>query len=296
MIHGISAGRYEEAALCVPESFGLRRNSVSRKWIRASARKLKELQERSLASDDFVSLILDGKAFGENEAITALGITIEGNKRVLGFIESSTENFLVCRDFLQGLIHRGFSPAEELLVVIDGGKGLKKAVDEVFGNRAFVQRCQWHKRENVVGYLSKGRQGEYRRKLQGAYEQPSYEGARNALLGIRRELKLINGSAVNSLDEGFEETLTLHRLGLFKELGTSLKTTNLLENINRSLGRMTDRVCRWRNSEQRQRWVATALLEIEPGLRKLKGHRALPALKVAMKRMRNQTMEQVIAA
>lgn len=283
VINGISTGRYREAALCVPETFGITRNSVSKKWIRASARKLRVLQERSLKEYDFVAVIMDGKTFGENEIIIALGVSMTGEKVILGFIEAGTENFAVCRDFLNALIARGLSVDQEILVVIDGGKGLRKAVDVVLGAKAFVQRCQFHKRENVAGYLSKERQAEFRRKLQNAYEESDYEGAKKRLLAIRRDLKAVNESAVKSLDEGFEETLTLHRLGLFEKLGISLKTTNLLENINGSLERFTGRVCRWRVSDQRQRWVGAALLEIEPGLRRLKGYQHLPALRLAMK-------------
>ncbi len=77
---------------------------------------------------------------------------------------------------------------------------------------------------------------------------------------IRSELKVLNLSAVASLDEGMEETLTLHRLGLFRELGESLKTTNSLESINAQLGQRTDKVDHWRNSDQKHRWIATALL------------------------------------
>jgi transposase-like protein len=294
VVNGISAKKYERAALCVPETFGIARNSVSKKWIRASARKLKALQERSLKEHDFVAIVLDGKTFGENEIIIALGITLQGDKVILGFIEANTENFVVCRDFLNALIARGLNVDQELFVAIDGGKGLRKAVDVVLGAKAFVHRCQFHKRENVVGYLSRERQAEYRGKLQDAYEENEYEDAKQKLLAVRRELKNINLSAVKSLDEGFEETLTLHRLGLFEKLGTSLKTTNLLENINGSLERYTGRVCRWRVSDQRQRWVGAALLEIEPGLRRLKGYQHLPALRLAMKAEARRQVKQEI--
>ena len=201
---------------------------------------------------------------------------------ILGFIEASTEKYEVCRDFLNGLLERGLTKENEILVVIDGGKGLRKAVDVVLGEKAFIQRCQWHKRENVVGYLPKERQQEWRGKLQAAYELPTYEAARARLLAHRRELKGINASAAASLTEGLEETLTLHRLGLFEELGASFKTTNIIENVNGLLDRLTGRVTRWRNSDQRQRWVGTALLDIEPRLRKVKGHKHLLALRQAM--------------
>ena len=283
VIRGVSMGDYAGAALTATEAFGISRNSVSKKWIRASARKLKALRTRSLKKLDIAVLALDGKTFGENEIILAVGVTMKGEKVVLGFIEASTENFEVCRDFLNELLERGLNVGKEILVVIDGGKGLRKAVEAVFEESAFVQRCQWHKRENVVSYLSKERQAEWRGKLQEAYESPTYGKARSRLLALRRELKGINVSAVKSLDEGFEETLTLHRLGLFEELGASLKTTNLVENVNGLLERYTGRVTRWRNSDQRQRWAATALLEIEPRLRRIKGYRHLPALRAAMK-------------
>jgi transposase-like protein len=282
VIAGISGGRYEEAALCVPETFGISRDSVSKKWIRASGRKLRVIGNRSLKKLDIVAIILDGKWFGDNEIIIALGVTLKGEKVILGFIEASTEKYEVCRDFLNGLLERGLTKENEILVVIDGGKGLRKAVDVVLGEKAFIQRCQWHKRENVVGYLPKERQQEWRGKLQAAYELPTYEAARARLLAHRRDLKGINASAAASLTEGLEETLTLHRLGLFEELGASFKTTNIIENVNGLLDRLTGRVTRWRNSDQRQRWVGTALLDIEPRLRKVKGHKHLLALRQAM--------------
>ncbi len=282
VIAGISGGRYEEAALAVPETFGISRNSVSRKWIRASGRKLRAFRNRSLKKLDIVAILLDGKTFGDNEIIIALGVTLKGEKVILGFIESSTEKYEVCRDFLNELISRGLCVESGILVVIDGGKGLRKAVGVVLGDNAFVQRCQWHKRENVVSYLPKERQEEWRGKLQAAYELPTYAAAKARLTALRRELKGINASAAASLAEGLEETLTLHRLGLFEELGTSFKTTNMIENVNGQLERSTGRVTRWRNSDQRQRWVGTALLDIEPRLRRVKGHKHLLALRQAL--------------
>jgi transposase-like protein len=299
VIAGISGGRYEEAALSVPETFGISRDSVSRKWIRASGRKLRLFRNRSLKKLDIVAIILDGKTFGDNELIIALGVTLTGEKVILGFIEASTEKYEVCRDLLRGLLDRGLSIENEVLVVLDGGKGLRKAVDVVLGGKAFVQRCQWHKRENVVGYLPKERQQEWRGKLQAAYELPTYAAAKARLMALRRELKGINASAAASLTEGFEETLTLHRLGLFEELGTSFKTTNMIENVNGLLERSTGRVTRWRNSDQRQRWVGTALLNIEPRLRKVRGHKHLLALRQAMQEAvleKRQPTEQQEAA
>jgi len=283
VINGISMRKYEEAALSIPETFGISRDSVSRRWIRSSARKLAELNERSLSGYDVAAIFLDGKHFStDHEIIVALGVTVAGEKVILGMVETSTENYVVCRDFVRSLLDRGLRAEDPILCIIDGGKGLYKGLKEILGGQAVIQRCQWHKRENVLKYLPKARQDEFRRKLQGAYDQPTYETAKKALETIKRELRGVNVSAVNSLEEGFEETLTLHRLGMFEKLGRSFKTTNVIENVNSLLGIYTDRVDYWKNSEQRQRWVATALLQIEPRLRAVRGYRHLQELRSAM--------------
>lgn len=293
MIHGISTGNYQETALKIPETLGLERNSVSRRWIRASAKKLRALQERDLSGYDIIAIFIDGKAFSrEKEMVIAAGVTLSGEKVVLGFTETSSENHRVIRQFFQRLKARGLRVDKEILFIMDGSKGIRKGVDEEFPDTAFVQRCTWHKREDVLSYLSETDKNYFRPKLQGAYEKSSYTEAKEALKGIRTELSRINLSAVNSLDEGFEDTLMLQRLGLFEPLGTSFKTTNVIENVNKLVETKTNRVCHWKNSDQRQRWLGAVLLTVEPKLRKVKGYRYLPLLRLAMQRM-NQKYQPV---
>ncbi len=295
VINGISQGKYERAAEHVPETFGIKKSSISKKFIRASGKLLQEFLTRDLSIHDIVAVFIDGKCFAENEMVIALGVSITGEKIVLGFIETSTENHKVCRDFLNGLKERGLNLDQEMLFIIDGGKGIYKGIRDVMGDNALIARCQWHKRENVVEYLAKERRAEYRRKLQAAYNQTSYELAKKAMDKIRNELKLINQSAVNSLDEGLEETLTLHRLGMVEKLGRSFKTTNCIENVNKQLEVYTGRVSRWQNSDQRQRWVATALIEIEPRLRLVMGCKYLKELRKAMKHIISNQKEEKAA-
>lgn len=282
ILRGLSCRSYAECAEVIPAAFGLSPSSLSRRFIRASARKLQQLCERRLESYDFVALFLDGKTFQEDEMVIALGITLSGHKVILGFVQTGTENERVCSDFLQSLLERGLRIDQGMLCIIDGAKGLHKAIQKVFGSFALIQRCQWHKRENIVSYLPKSQQAPWRRKLQVAYEKPTYAEAQAALHRCRQELRLLNASAVTSLDEGMEETLTLHRLGLFSGLGISLKTTNCLESLLSQVARRTGKVCRWRNSDQKQRWVASSLMDIEPKLRRIKGYRHLPLLRVVL--------------
>lgn len=295
VLFGISCRRYEEAAEAVPYAFGMSPSTVSRRFVRASAKKLKELSERRLDGLDLVALIIDGKTFCEDEMIVALGVTIKGRKVFLGFVQAASENAVVCREFFQSLLDRGLRVEEGILCVMDGSKGFRRAAEDVFGGYAVVQRCQWHKRQNVLRYLPTGRQSHFKKELQRAYEEPTYEGAMERLGKVKKELSIINKSAVVSLEEGLEETLTLQRLGLMKELGRSLKTTNTLESVMSLIGQATDKVDYWKNSDQKQRWLATALLDIEPRLNRVCGYRHLPRLREALQRELQLKKEGVAA-
>ncbi|MFQ5617297.1 MAG: IS256 family transposase [Anaerolineales bacterium] len=282
VLYGISCRNYEPAAEAVPGAIGISASSVSRTFIEASAAQLRAFQEQSLAGLDLAALFIDGKTFAEDTMVIALGVDMDGRKIPLGFIQTGTENQRALTPFLQGLLERGLDISRGLLVIIDGAKGLRAAVDKAFAKKALVQRCQWHKRENVVSYLPKGEQERWRRRLQRAYERPTYAEAKSTLLRLRSELSQMNESAAASLDEGFEETLTLHRLGVFALLGRSLKTTNCLESINSLVEERCAKVDYWKNSNQKMRWLVAALLDIQPRLRRIKGYRHLPLLRQAL--------------
>ena len=284
VLYGISCRNYESAAESIPGAIGLSSSTVSRGFVQASAAKLRQMQERDLGGEDVVGIFLDGKMFANTMMVVALGITMTGDKCFLGFVETGTENAEVLTPFLRSLMERGLNVSEGVLVIVDGGKGLRAAVKRAFGNRALVQRCQWHKRENVVSYLSKTEQAAWRRRLQRAYERPEYDEARAALEQLHGEFEERNQSAAASLEEGLEETLTLHRLGVYGILGRSFKTTNCLESINGLVEERCAKVDHWKNSSQRQRWLATSLIDIEPRLRKVAGYRRLPKLREALKR------------
>jgi len=156
-----------------------------------SSRKLKELVERDLSCYDFVALFIDGKSFADDEMIIALGVTVSGEKIPLGFIQAAAENDRVIKNFLSGLLGRRVNIEEGILCIIEGAKGLCSAIRKVFSGRALIQRCEWHKRENVVSYLPKSQQATWRRRLQRAYEKPSYREAQAALNRLKPELKLV---------------------------------------------------------------------------------------------------------
>ena len=293
VLGGLSCREYEAAAEAVPEAFGLARSSVSRRFIRASASELRRLQERRLDDAEWLVLVLDGKTFAGDQVVIALGVTATGEKRILGLVQTASEHKRVIGLFLRELGDRGFPLDQPLLVVLDGAKGLRSAVRDVFGDVP-VQRCQWHKRENVVSYLAKQDQSAWRRKLEAAYGHATYGDAKRALDRLHGELRVLNESAAASLAEGLEETLTLHRLKVVSELGVSFRSTNLIESVMARLEAKTHRVTRWRTSDQKLRWCAAALWAAERQFRCVQGSRHLPLLKQAL--IRTLTSSQSAAA
>ncbi|MCO4098219.1 MAG: IS256 family transposase [Gemmatimonas sp.] len=283
VLGGLSCRDYEAAAEAVPEAFGLTKSSVSRRFVRASAKALQTLHERRHDDAEWLVLLLDGKAFADDQVVIALGVTTTGEKRLLGLVQTATENKRVCAAFLRELVERGFQAPAGLLVVLDGAKGLSAAVRDVFGERVPIQRCQWHKRENVLSYLPKTQHALWRRKLQTAYAKSTYADAQHALWRLVKDLKQQNASAARSLEEGLEETLTLHRLEVFAKLGISFKTTNLIESVMARVEAKTHRITRWRTSDQKQRWCAATLLDIEKQFRKVKGYQHLGLLQAALR-------------
>ncbi len=284
VVSGIATRSYEGCAAAVPEAFGLSSSSVSRRFIKASAAKLRQFQERSLAGYDLVGLFMDGKTFADQEMIIALGVTIDGHKVPLGFVQAASENERVCRQFVDALIDRGLQYHQGLLCLIDGSRGLRAALTKALSGYVAIQRCQWHKRKNVIAYLPKSQQNEVRKALHDAYNKETYTNAKAALQALKPSLALMNASALNSLEEGLEETLTLHRLGLMPQLKQSFRTTNCIESLNAMVAQRTRNVKRWNNSDQRYRWLAAALLDMQPRLRRIKGYRFLPTLRLALRK------------
>jgi transposase-like protein len=282
LLNGISTHRYQESAELVPEVFGISASNISKRFRSQSAQRLEQLQTRSLAESDFVAIFVDGKRYAEDGLLIALGITLEGVKMILGVEQLHSENARAIEQFFQKLIDRGLTFEKGILFIIDGSKGIERAIEGRFGIYAFIQRCQWHKRENVISYLDEAQQDLCRRRMREAYAKTTYAEAKHELEKLNHELSKINPSAAASLTEGLEETLTLHRLGLAPELGKSLNTTNCIESVMSQLGQYTDKVDRWHNGQQILRWTAAGLLEIEGRLNRIYGARCLKLLRFKM--------------
>lgn len=294
LLHGLSTHKYHESSALAAEAFGISASNLSKRFKRGSAEKLKELQERSLAEYDFVAVFIDGKRYAKEGIMAALGVTVDGKKIVLGIEQMGCERAEAVNQWFDRLIARGFKFEDGILFIIDGSKGIRKAIEGRFGKYAMVQRCRWHKRENVLSYLSEPDQTVYRRRLKDAYAKTNHKEVLKALAQIHRELEEKNISAANSLLEGLDETLTIHELGLSVELEKSLSTTNCIEGFFSQIGAYTDKVDRWRNSDQIMRWTSTSALDIEGRLRKVKGFRILKVLKFKLQQMVEKRMGKAV--
>ena len=292
LLNGISTHKYQQSAELVPEVFGISPSNLSKRFKNKTADALRKLQNRSLSNDDIICIFIDAKRFAKDGLMVALGITITGKKMVLGIEQCYSENSKVVEQFLDRLLERGLRFKDGILFIIDGAKGIKRAIENQFAECGFIQRCQWHKRENVIAYLDPTQQALCRRKMKDAFAKTTYKEAQAELNRLHQELLNVNQSAANSLLEGHEETLCLHQLGVSPELGKSLNTTNCIESVMSQIEQYTQKVDRWHNSEQILRWNAASLLEIEPRLRKIRGFRCLKVLRYKMKQEIEKRLNQ----
>ena len=283
LIRGISTRKYEQAIEDFTDGYGISRSAVSREFIQATRGTLRQLCERRIDElGRIVVLMMDGKEIAGESVIVALGVDEQGTKHVLGLMQGGTENSRVVQHLLDDLIERGFNTSHPMLIVLDGSKALRKAVNRTFGHECPVQRCQIHKRRNVVDHLSKEYQRSVDQRLRTAYAMNDYDQAMKQLLKTVTWLDRINPSAANSLREGLEETLTLHRLGLPEGIRKSLQSTNLIESAFSVAQTVTGRVKRWRGGDMRLRWMASGLLAAEQKFRKIRGYQMMPKLLAAL--------------
>lgn len=270
LLAGLSQRNYKGAVQTFCDSIGLSASTVGRAFVETSAKALEKFETRRLDKEKYAVLFIDGKCLQGVQMIVAMGVTVTGKKEVLAVVESTAEGHAQVKALLEDLIRRGFAYDGKLLVILDGAKGLRKAVYETFGNDVELQRCQWHKRENVVRHIKKKDEAQrLKARLQAAWEEETYTEARTALHTIHAELKCSCPKAAASLSEGLEETLTLHRLGIDKKLRDSLKTTNIIENLNSIITHRTRNVKRWSSSDQRHRWFAAIFLHYESRLKRI---------------------------
>ncbi len=278
VMRGLTMRGYGPAVQEREPVFGLSKSAVSDRFILASSAQVADLRRRDLSALRLSALLLDGVEYRQEHFVVALGIDKTGRKTVLGFHQGASENQPVCDQLLDNLAGRGLNFQQAWLVVLDGSRALRASIKKHCGERALVQRCQIHKRRNVCEHFAEEEQTHWDGQLAQAYDLLSYPDAKRALVQIQRQLKGVNPSAARSLEEGLEETLTLHRLAVPPELRRTLRSTNPIESAFSRVRTVCHNVKRWRPGDQRERWVGSALIFAEQKFRRIVGYRALPRL------------------
>ena len=286
MAAGVSCRRYGTTLDPLPlteAQSSVSKSSVSRRWVALSQAQLHEWLSCSLKKLDLPVVMIDGIHFRDRVILVALGIDAKSHKHVLGLREGSTESTRVVRSLLSDLVERGLDADRARLWVIDGGKALRKAIVDCFGRLALIQRCQEHKRRNVIEHLPEELHASVGRAMRDAWNGANAELAKKQLMRLAASLHAQHPGAAASLQEGLEETLTVQALGITGALYRTLRTTNPIENLNGSIAHFTRNVKRWKDGQMTLRWVAGALSDAKGRFRKLRGHRDMKFLLTALK-------------
>lgn len=288
MVHGVSTRDYERVVDLAAEGFGVKRSSVSRGFVKATAQEVQALAQRRFDGERFVAVFIDGHEYAGETMVVALGVSEQGEKRILGLRQGATENAEVVTSLLEDLRERGLDTSQPTLLVLDGAKALHAAVKRVFGKRAVIQRCQVHKARNVKAHLPEKHHSQLSAQLAAAYTETNYERALESLKTTAAWLQRLSPDAAASLREGMEETLTVVKLGVPDLLRRTLATTNPIESALSVAVKVTGRVKRWRDGNMRLRWCTAGLLRAEERFRRIKGHKQMPLLVAALDRLANQ--------
>jgi len=290
----VSQRDYEKGLPKIAASFGISKSTVSRRWIKVTEKQVDKLLRRELGPLDIVAIFIDGKRFARLGVVVALGVGRDGKKHVLGIYQCSTESSAACLGLLADLEKRGL-PESELLFIVDGGSGLNKALNERYQahdpakRRAYRVRCFVHKWRNIRDVLDEKGQTEASALFWSMRDARDYSTAKAASDALESCLKRHNVSALNSYLEAKDDLLAIHRLQIGKELRSILSTTNPIESLNSLLEEDLRRVKRWKDSSHFQRWMATACLQNEKRMRRIRGYRGLPALVIRLRELCNAT-------
>ena len=296
MLAGVSTRRYSRTQEPVGEQVegearSTSKSSVSRTFVERTRTALAELMRRRLDDVRLAVLMLDGIELKGRTNIVALGITTDGVKIPLGLWEGSTENATVATALLSDLVERGLDPEQGILFVVDGSKALRKAIRDVFGERAPVQRCVRHKERNVLEHLPESDRPAVKRRLRRAWADDDHDRALSDLRALAGELERAHPGAAASLREGLEETLTLTRLGIRGRLKRTLESTNPCESMIECVRRSSRNVKRWQSGEMCLRWTAAGMLEAEHQFRRIIGYHDLAKLVVSIDNQREPANE-----
>ena len=233
-LSGANGRRIRGALSPVLRGAALSKSAISRLVGRLEA-LFTQWRSRSLASEAVVFLYLDAIALRVRIAnkvisvpvLVGLGVKEDGQKVILDLELFQSESSSCWEGFFEGLISRALKPP--CLVIIDGNKGLRVAVEKNWPGTA-VQRCTVHKLRNLERHAPRHALEEVKSDYHRIVYGESLEQAKKAYRDFISKWKKLAPKVVVSLEEAGDELLTFYRFP--KSQWKSLRTTNSIERLN----------------------------------------------------------------
>jgi len=249
------------------------KSEASRMWVAKSREQLALLRERRLDDADWLALVIDGVWLRRDLCVViAVGIDVEGNKRVLDFEVGSSESAAVVSGLLDRLEKRQFAPGagRRLLVLRDGSGAIEKAVSRRWPD-SVRQECLVHAQSNLRDKLRQRDRAEVDRLFKALREAEGKEAGEEAFEELVEYVSERNAGAALGLKERREGLLAFHGLNVPATLNVTFLSTNLIENVIRNWRAQSGNVKRWKEKEDMvSRWMASGLLWAEAGFRKVR--------------------------
>ena len=262
VLRGMSARKYEETVTNAGKAFGVTPSSVSRHLVEATAKQLKQFQERRLEDFSLFAMYLDTVHRGGQAFVVALGVDGEGKKLPLGFWEGATENHEICEELLSELERRGLKLSKRVLWVTDGGGGIIKALKADTARSSSTNGVLCTKTATSSATCPNVTASRHKPLLDG-FGAEQLQGREEDVAGVRalasRHQRVGGGFTPRSA----RGSADVHRLKVPALLRKSLHSTNPIESMFSMVRSCERNIKRYRNSKMRQRWLAAVLLHCE---------------------------------
>lgn len=226
---------------------------------------ISEFNDRELECIDAPFLMVDATYFKVREEhrikskafFVALAFRTDGHREVLGFDVFDTEEDYSWITFFNKLKSRGLKGVK--MVISDAHKSIKRAIANVFPDAAW-QRCQVHLERNIVDATPIKYKEGLKTELRNMFNATTIEEAEKIKNLIAEEYSDVAGVAIEKLESGFWDSMTVHNIRPL-DIRIALRTSNIIERLNRELKRRSDAIQVFPNAKSIWRLMGAVTME-----------------------------------
>jgi transposase-like protein len=198
---------------------------------------------------------IDGRVVSQ-ATVVAIGVTLDGERQILGVDVGASEDRSFWMAFLRGLVKRGLAGVR--LVISDAHEGLKQAIGGVLTGAAW-QRCRVHFMRNLLATVPHGTREPIAAIVRTIFAQPDYASALSQLKKVADGLRKRLPAAAALLEDAAEDILAHKHFP--EEHRRQLHSTNPLERLNKEIKRRSNVVGIFPNVRATIRLIGAILLE-----------------------------------